>query len=159
MGKAQRQRGPQKKKGGGAAVVKWVAIVAVLGGIGYGVSQMSSVAFDEDDIKVVNFQGLTSKQKQQALEAANSARCSCGCGLGLAQCVSTDPNCPIRESNIERIKGMVRAASLVGLTRPPINAATGHQSSSGTEGLVTGPSAADTCASAAITSAAFSPIM
>jgi hypothetical protein len=110
VGKSQRQRGAQKKKKRGFSFVTWAAVAVVVGGIGYGVSRMSGIAFDEDDIKVVNFQGLSSKQRQAALEAANSARCSCGCGLGLAQCVSTDPNCPIRESNIDRIKGMVREA-------------------------------------------------
>jgi hypothetical protein len=109
VGKAQRQKtGPRKKQGSGYLV--WLLAAVVIGAAGYGLSQMSSVAFDEDDIKVVNFQGLSAKQKQAALEAANEARCSCGCGLGLAQCVSTDPNCPIREGNVERIKGMVRTA-------------------------------------------------
>ena len=110
MGKGQRQQRSQKARGGNSGVVKWVIVTAVVGAAGYGISQMSSVAFDEDDIKVVNFQGLSSPQKRQALEAANSARCTCGCGLGLAQCVSTDPNCPIRDPNIERIKKMVRDA-------------------------------------------------
>jgi len=111
VGKAQRQKGTQKKRGNRSGpLVKWVAIAALAAAVVYGVSQMSGVAFDEDDIAVVNFQGLSAKQRQQALEAANSARCTCGCGLGLAQCVSTDPNCPIRESNIDRIKGMVRQA-------------------------------------------------
>ena len=109
MGKAQRQKNTQKRKRSSGWLAWALLALLVLGG-GYALTQMSSVAFDEDDIRVVNFQGLTSKQKQQALEAANSARCSCGCGLGLAQCVSTDPNCPIREGNIERIKGMVRDA-------------------------------------------------
>jgi hypothetical protein len=110
VGKSQRQRGAQKKKKRGFSVVTWAAVVVVVGGLGYGVSRMSGIAFDEDDIKVVNFQGLTAEQRQAALEAANSARCNCGCGLGLAQCVSTDPNCPIRDGNIDRIKGMVREA-------------------------------------------------
>ena len=109
MGKAQRQKGSTKKRGG-AGIWTWVVVAVVVGAAGYAVSQMSGVAFDEDDIKVVNFQGLNSKQKDQALEEANAARCTCGCGLGLAQCVSTDPNCPIREGNIDRIKGMVRQA-------------------------------------------------
>ncbi len=109
MGKGQRQKGGLRKSGG-SGWLAWVIVAAVIGAAGYGVSQMSSVAFDEDDIKVVNFQGLTADQKQTALEEANAARCSCGCGLGLAQCVSTDPNCPIREPNVERIKGMVRTA-------------------------------------------------
>ena len=110
MGKERRQKGAQKKRKGPSGLLGWIMLGAVVLAIGYGLTQMSSVAFDEDDIKVVNFQGLTTKQKQRALEAANSARCSCGCGLGLAQCVSTDPNCPIREGNIDRIKGMVREA-------------------------------------------------
>jgi hypothetical protein len=112
VGKAQRQKGStsRKSRSSPSSVVKWAAIAVLVGAAGYGLSQMSGVAFDEDDIRVVNFQGLTDGQKDEALEAANSARCTCGCGLGLAQCVSTDPNCPIRESNIERIKGMVRQA-------------------------------------------------
>ena len=109
MAKGQRQKGSPKKRGT-SGVVKVVAIVALLAAAGYGLTQMSGVAFDEDDIKVVNFQGLTPKQKDIALEAANTARCTCGCGLGLAQCVATDPNCPVREGNIDRIKGMVRSA-------------------------------------------------
>lgn len=108
MGKRQRQQRSRKARWGNSGVVKWAVIAVVVGAAGYGISQMSGVAFDEDDIKVVNFQGLSSTQKRQALEAANSARCTCGCGLGLAECVSTDPNCPIREPNIETIKKMVR---------------------------------------------------
>jgi hypothetical protein len=110
VGKAQRKKGTQKKRRGRSALFTWIAVIAVAVAAVYGLSQMSNVAFDEDDIAVVNFQGLTSAQKQSALEEANAARCSCGCGLGLAQCVSTDPNCPIRDSNIERIRGMVRSA-------------------------------------------------
>lgn len=92
-------------------MVTWVIVLAIAAAALYGLTHMSGVAFDEDDIKVVNFQGLTDRQKQAALEEANAARCTCGCGLGLAQCVSTDPNCPIRDSNIDRIKGMVRSAA------------------------------------------------
>ena len=112
MGKAQRQKGTTvRTRRKGSRLWTWALAIVVLGAAGYGLTQMSGVAFDEDDIKVVNFQGLTPTQKDRALEAANAARCTCGCGLGLAQCVSTDPNCPIRESNVERIKGMVRDAS------------------------------------------------
>jgi len=110
VGKAQRQRASQGKRKGSGSALTIVAVLVVIAAAGWGLSQMSGVAFDEDDIKVVNFQGLSSKQKQAALEEANAARCTCGCGLGLAQCVSTDPNCPIRDSNIDRIKGMVRTA-------------------------------------------------
>lgn len=111
MGKVPRKTGaPKRRSRSLSPAVKWIAGLALLAGAGYGITQMSSVAFDEDDIKVVNFQGLSDGQKQRALQEANAARCTCGCGLGLAQCVSTDLTCPIRESNIERIKGMVKTA-------------------------------------------------
>lgn len=111
MGKSQRQRaGQPRRKGSGGTILTWVIVVAVLGAIGFGITQLSGVAYDEDDILVVNFSGLSARQKKRALEQANAARCTCGCGLGLAQCVSTDPNCPIRDTNIERIRGMVRQA-------------------------------------------------
>jgi hypothetical protein len=84
--------------------------VVAIGLVVYVVSQMSGVAFTDQDIKVVDFSNLTSKGKRSALQAANEARCPCGCGLGLAQCVATDSTCPIREENIERIKKMVRSA-------------------------------------------------
>jgi hypothetical protein len=91
--------------------IKWTVGLALVGGIGYVVSQQAGVAFDEKAIGVVNFSDLSPAGKKTALRAANSARCSCGCGLGLAECVSTDKTCPIREGNIERIKTMVRDAS------------------------------------------------
>ena len=69
MGKAQRQKGSTKKKRGASRIWTWVVVAALAGAAGYGVSQMSGVAFNEDDIKVVNFQGLNSKQRNQALEA------------------------------------------------------------------------------------------
>ena len=90
--------------------VTWVVGLLVAGAAVYGLSQFSPIGFDEDDIKVVNFSSLSDKQKRVALTAANTARCTCGCGLNLAQCVSTDLTCPIREPNIEKIKGMVREA-------------------------------------------------
>jgi hypothetical protein len=93
-----------------AQLVKWSAIVAALALVVFGISQMSSILYDEDDIRAVNFSSLSDKQKTTALEAANSARCPCGCGMNLAQCVATDMTCPIRETNVERIKGMVREA-------------------------------------------------
>jgi hypothetical protein len=77
---------------------------------------MSFIAYDEDDIVAVSFSGLSDGQKRDALEAANAARCTCGCGMTLAQCVSTDMTCPIRDSNIEKIKTMVRTAMANGET-------------------------------------------
>jgi hypothetical protein len=107
MGHAKKSR---PRKSATPKLLKWIIAAVVIGGIGYGVSQMSTVAYGERDIKVVDFSGLTAKQKQRALEAANAARCNCGCGMTVAQCVSTDSTCPIRETNVEKIRTMVSDA-------------------------------------------------
>ena len=91
--------------------VTWVVGLLIVGGAGYGLSELSGVAYNEDAIRVVDFSPLTGRQKRAALVAANNARCTCGCGMGLAQCVATDSTCPIREPNIEKIKTMVRDAA------------------------------------------------
>ena len=92
-------------------LITWIMIAAVVGLIGYGLSQLSNVAYTDQDIKVVDFSLLDATQKRSALETANQARCVCGCGMTLAQCVATDSTCPVRESNIDRIKVMVRQAA------------------------------------------------
>jgi hypothetical protein len=92
-------------------VTKWLVAAVVIGAIGYGLSQMSNIAYGDAEIKVIDFSGLDAKQKRGALEAANAARCTCGCGMTLAQCVATDSTCPIRESNVERIKNLVNDAA------------------------------------------------
>ena len=91
--------------------ITWLAAAAVVGAVGYGLSEVSGVAYNERAIRVVDFSSLTSSQKRTALVAANAARCNCGCGMGLAQCVATDSTCPIREPNIEKIRTMVRDAA------------------------------------------------
>ena len=91
-------------------IVTWVVGLSVLALVGYGLSQMSNIVYNEDDIAVVDFSGLTATEKRSALEAANTARCTCGCGLGLAECVVTDSTCPVREGNIARIRTMVQQA-------------------------------------------------
>lgn len=100
----------RKKAKTRARIVRWSIGLAVLALAVWGLSNVSTIAYDEDDIKVVRFDLLDADQKQTALEAANRARCTCGCGMTLAQCVSTDMTCPVREGNIEKIKGMVRDA-------------------------------------------------
>jgi hypothetical protein len=91
--------------------IKWTVGLALAGGLVYVLAQSAGVPYDERAIGVVNFSDLSPKGRKTALKAANDARCSCGCGLGLAECVSTDKTCPIREGNIERIRAMVRDAS------------------------------------------------
>ena len=102
----------RRKKASGPVVrlAKWVGVIAGVALVVYGISQTAGVAYTEEDIGVVNFSELTPGEKRTALEAANSARCTCGCGMTLAQCVSTDSTCPVREDNIQRIRTMVRDA-------------------------------------------------
>lgn len=106
--KVRKQRA---RKPAAPVVVKWIVAAALVGLVGYGISQMSNIAYGDTDIKVVDFSPLDATQKRQALEAANRARCTCGCGMTLAQCVATDSTCPIRDSNVDRIKTMVREAA------------------------------------------------
>jgi hypothetical protein len=93
-----------------ARIVRWIVGLGLVALVGYGLTQLSNIAYDENDIAAVDFSDLTSTEKRTALEAANVARCTCGCGMTLAQCVSTDSTCPVREGNIGRIKTMVQDA-------------------------------------------------
>ena len=108
MGQAKK---PRPRKSSAPKLVKWIVAAAVLGAAGYGVSQMSNIAYGDAEIKVIDFSGLDAKQKRGALEAANAARCNCGCGMTLAQCVATDSTCPIRQDNVDKIKKMVNDAA------------------------------------------------
>ena len=89
----------------------WTAAIAAVAAVIYGISLTSGVAYDDEDLGVVNFSALNQTEKRTALQAANRARCSCGCGMTLAQCVATDSTCPLRTSNIGRIKTMVEQAA------------------------------------------------
>ena len=91
--------------------IRWMVGLGAVALIGYGLSQMSNIAYDAEDLAVVDFSDLTSKQKRTALEAANGERCTCGCGMTLAQCVATDSTCPIRQDNIDKLKRMVNDAA------------------------------------------------
>ena len=90
--------------------VKWIVALAAVGLIGYGISQMSSIAYGERQLSMIDFSDLSAAQKRAALEEANDARCPCGCGMTVAQCVATDPNCPMRTDHISLIRSMVARA-------------------------------------------------
>ena len=90
--------------------VKWIVTAGAVALVVYGVSQMSSIAYTDRDIVVVDFSMLSPKEKSNALDAANRARCTCTCGMTLAQCVATDSTCPVRNDNIGKIKRMVEEA-------------------------------------------------
>ena len=109
MGQSKKPK--PRKPAGPAKVLKWVVVAAIVGAAGYGLSQMSNIAYGDAEIKVIDFSGLDAKQKRGALEAANAARCNCGCGMTLAQCVATDSTCPIRQDNVDKIKKMVNDAA------------------------------------------------
>ncbi|MSO30519.1 MAG: hypothetical protein EXQ48_06170 [Acidobacteria bacterium] len=104
------KEGRRKKSSLITKIVGWGVGLGLVVLLAYGASQMSGVPYGESALGAVNFSGLDANQKRAALKAANQARCTCGCGLGLAECVATDSTCPIRESNIERIRAMVRDA-------------------------------------------------
>jgi hypothetical protein len=104
--KARPRRAAQRPK-----LVKWIIVAAIVGAVGYGLSQMSTIAYGEAEIKVVDFSGLDATQKRGALEKANAAHCNCGCGMTLAQCVATDSTCPIRQDNVDTIKKLVNDAA------------------------------------------------
>ena len=91
--------------------VWWTVTLGVLAAILYGLSQTAGVAYSERDIRVVDFSFLDDSQKRTALQAANRARCPCGCGMTLAQCVSTDSTCPLREENVGKIRVMAQEAA------------------------------------------------
>ena len=108
---AKRQAGAKRRAARRSSkLLTWIVAVGAVALVVYGVSQMSSIAYSDKDLGVVDFSDLTSKEKRTALEAANSAHCTCGCGLTLAGCVATDSTCPLRAGNIDRIKGMVAQA-------------------------------------------------
>jgi hypothetical protein len=106
-----KKRPPRKAAARRPKWVTWIVAAGVAALAVYGLSQVSGVAYNGEAIRVVDFSSLTSRQKRAALQEANNARCTCGCGMGLAQCVATDSTCPIRDSNIDKIKAMVQRAA------------------------------------------------
>ena len=87
-----------------------LGVLAVVGGIIYGLASSPGIAYNERDLTDVDFTSLNATQKRAALVEANADRCTCGCGMTLAQCVATDMTCPIRSGNITKIRGMVQKA-------------------------------------------------
>jgi len=110
--KSVRERERRRRtKPSSVKALKWIAVLAVVGLVGYAVSQMDGVPYGERELGVVSFADLSSNGKRSALKAANLARCTCGCGMTLAQCIATDSTCPVREGNIDKLKTMVKDAA------------------------------------------------
>lgn len=110
LGKAARKRDRRKKAPAYITALKWAAGLSVVALMIYAAWDRAGVVYDADDIAVVDFSDLPSSSRRTALQSANRARCNCGCGMTLAQCVATDSTCPVRETNIERIRTLVRDA-------------------------------------------------
>jgi hypothetical protein len=87
-----------------------LGVLAVVGGVIYGLARSPSIAYTERHLADIDFASLNAEQKRAALVEANTDRCTCGCGMGLAQCVATDTTCPLRTGNITKIRGMVQKA-------------------------------------------------
>jgi hypothetical protein len=85
-------------------------VLVAIAGILYGLANTSGIAYGERQLTAIDFTSLNSDQKRAALVEANADRCTCGCGMTLAQCVATDMTCPVRETNITKIRGMVQKA-------------------------------------------------
>lgn len=111
-------------------ILMWIGGITAAVLLGYGVAQVggpgnSSLSsnttsfgglpgsgyYTEADLGEVDFSVLTEAQKKKVLDDINRAMCTCGCNLNLAQCVATDSTCPLRNSNIERIRSLVRQES------------------------------------------------
>ena len=110
MKKAVRSKPNRTKTARLPAPVKWLVTAGAVVLVVYGVSQMSSIAYTDREIAVVDFSMLSPKERHNALEAANRAHCTCTCGMTLAQCVATDSTCPVRNDNIDKIKRIVEEA-------------------------------------------------
>lgn len=92
------------------SVAMTLGVLAVIGGIIYGLARSPNIAYNERDLPDIDFASLNAEQKRAALIEANTDRCTCGCGMALAQCVATDMTCPVRSGNITKIRGMVQKA-------------------------------------------------
>jgi hypothetical protein len=60
MGKRTRARKPA----GRSKLVTGIVAAVVIGAIGYGVSQLSNIAYGDAEIKVIDFSGLDAAQKR-----------------------------------------------------------------------------------------------
>lgn len=67
--------------------------------------------YTDADIDDVDFSKLSAEQMERVLNKANNLQCTCGCRMTLAKCVAIDSTCPLRASNIERIRDFVKEES------------------------------------------------
>lgn len=126
--RAKDRQGADLRSGRVKALLQWAGIAVVLFAVGYGLSRTGSSEtvqyrtgasgvreripyYTVSDITEVDFSGMTEGQTKEVMDEANRLRCSCGCQMTLAQCIAIDRTCPIRSSNIVRLKGMIEKKS------------------------------------------------
>jgi hypothetical protein len=105
--KKSRKLRPSRAARSSIKLVKWVLGLSAIALVLYAFTHLSSVAYTDKDLGVVDFSTLDAAKKRTALESVNRTRCTCGCGMTLAQCVATDSTCPLREDNIAKIRNVV----------------------------------------------------
>lgn len=94
--------------------LKWIAGAAILLLTGYGIFRSNNGGSQEityyidTDIEEIDFSKLAEAQKRGVLDKVNKISCTCGCGMTLAQCVAIDSTCPLRSSNIDQIRDLIK---------------------------------------------------
>lgn len=94
--------------------LKWYGGAVILLVTGYLIFRNSNggpqeiIYYNDIDIEEVDFSKLGETQKRGVLDKVNKISCTCGCGMTLVQCVAIDSTCPLRSSNIDQIRDLVK---------------------------------------------------
>ncbi len=83
-----------------------------------------------DEVRFADVSGLTAKQQDLFVRAANTRRCTCGCGFTLATCRAYDTTCPVSGGYAEALidsvrRGLVRDRALRERPRKAVDAHAG----------------------------------
>jgi len=75
-----------------------------------------------DDVRGVDLDAMTTRQRALMLRYANSEMCTCGCGFTLAACRTYDLTCPVSLPRVEALRDSIlagRIGTAPGLREPP----------------------------------------
>ena len=75
-----------------------------------------------DQVRGVDLDAMTTRQRALMLRYANSEMCTCGCGFTLAACRTYDLTCPVSLPRVEALRDSIlagRIAAAPGLREPP----------------------------------------
>lgn len=87
--------------------VLWLSIMPIYQDVK---EQDEKTKFYEDFPGMETAASLSESARKKIIDKSNLERCSCECGYTLASCLKVDLGCPLRESNISKVKGMVTEA-------------------------------------------------